>query len=156
MYQHKFTKICLLTEFIYFFLSFTNFDLKSETSEQQLLRTTVDKSEGRRCLSHPIPSRTSFEKHLMESTKFYLLHIFLLIFVLSHRCMLLNAFFIPYLTDNADKKPFSSLAHIKSCWTTFNALYFLNLTHHDIACYMVSYYDNQIARMMRSSPLFPH
>jgi hypothetical protein len=154
LYQHKFTNK-KFAQRIYIFFLLPIFNLKSETSEQQHLRT-VDKSEGRRFLSHPSLSRTSFEKHLMESTKFYLLHIFLLIFVLSHRCMLLNAFFIPYLSDNADKKPFSSLAHIKGCWTTFNALYFLNLTHHDIACYMVSCYDNQIARMMRSSPLFPH
>lgn len=68
--------------------------------------------------------------------------------------MLLNAFFILYLSDNSDKKPFSSLAHIKGCWTKFNVLYFLNLTHHDIVCYMVSCYDNQITRMMLEVPPF--
>lgn len=66
--------------------------------------------------------------------------------------MLLNAFFILYLSDYSDKKPFSSLTHIQRSWTKFNVLYFLKLTHHDIACYMVSCYDNQITRMMREVP----
>lgn len=136
----------------FFFHDFELQNQKIESPGSILLEQHLISQNAGEDSYHPLTLVDLALKNIWWRAPNFICFIFSLIFVLSRRCMLLNAFFILYLSDYSDKKPFSSLAHIKRSWTKFNVLYFLNLTHHDTVCYMVSCYDNQITRMMREVP----